>query len=163
MSTPRMDVTYLSHLIWLALRDTPFPHFDRAVALLLGIAAVESGLRNMRQIGGGPARGVFQMEPVTAREMHRYLAAHDSFQGLTEARCGIYRFSITALENSVVYAALLVRTLFWVRDPNPLPEATNIAGQASTWKTYYNTAQGKGTLQQYIDAYRTLIAPEYHD
>ena len=33
--------------------------------LLLGTALVESNLERVRQVGGGPALGVFQMEPAT--------------------------------------------------------------------------------------------------
>lgn len=41
-----------------------------AVNLLLGTAAQESAFGTyLRQIGGGPARGVFQMAPATAKDI----------------------------------------------------------------------------------------------
>ena len=41
-------------------------HSPQAVSLLLGIASAESSLFQRVQIGGGPARGLWGMEPNTA-------------------------------------------------------------------------------------------------
>ena len=47
-----------------------------------------------------------------------------------------------------LYSGLAAR-LFLVRIPAPIP--SDLPSQAQYWKTYYNTAAGKGTVQKFID------------
>src|SRR5438477_10593837 len=98
----RLDVNYFADLIWLVLRDMPFPHTDAAVPLLLGIAAQESGLCNIRQTHSGPARGVFQMEPQTAKEHVEWLLHEPDFKWVLPSRCGVNRYTIFALEENLL-------------------------------------------------------------
>lgn len=46
-----------------------------AERLLLGTALTESGLVHLRQSGGGPARGLYQIEPATHRDLWRHYLA----------------------------------------------------------------------------------------
>ena len=47
-----------------------------------------------------------------------------------------------------LYSGLAAR-LFLVRIPAPIP--SDLPSQAQYWKTHYNTAAGKGTVQKFID------------
>ena len=51
-----MGARYVARLIATTLFETPFPHPRQTFMLMLGIAAQESKLRYLRQLGGGPAR-----------------------------------------------------------------------------------------------------------
>ena len=61
--TPRAFVNNVIHPTLCSL--TEISYAAAAVELPLGTARVESGLRHRRQIGGGPALGLSQMEPNT--------------------------------------------------------------------------------------------------
>jgi hypothetical protein len=159
--SPSMSVPFLADLIRLTLDVSPFPHPERALPLLLGTAAQESGLVSLRQLGGGPGRGMFSCEPATERDMWTYLRAHKPLLWLFETRAGVHGPDPRHLECNVVYGILLARLHYVVRDRNALPEAQDLPAQAATWKRVYNTAQGKGTAAQYIATYTRLIAPHF--
>jgi hypothetical protein len=156
-----LDVRFLADLCYAVLRDTPFPQatLEGAVSLLLGTAATESGLRRIQQSGGGPARGLFQIEPSTARDLHAWLLAHAPFRELLDARVGVTRFHVGLLEDGDVYPILLARTLYFVRDPSPMPAPGDIAEQGMRYKDYYNTKAGAGSVMKYIQDYQQFIAP----
>ena len=154
-----LSVPYLAQLIRLVLTGIPFPDVERAVPLLLGVAAQESLLRYTRQLGKGPARGYWQMEPVTEREHWNWIKAHPLFESALHERCGVEAASYQALEHNLPYQILMTRLHFYIRDPLALPERTRIQDQAQRWKTYYNTQAGKGTIEEYLNRWQTLIMP----
>lgn len=156
-----LSVVYLQRLITLVLDGTPFPHADRAIPLLLGVAAQESGFVHTRQIGGGPARGFFQMEPATERDLWRWLHLHQAIERVFEERAGVDGASVLALEHNLPYQILVARLHFFVRDPAPLPEADDLQGQAARWKTVYNTIAGAGTIESYVATWQRLILPRW--
>lgn len=157
----QLIVSFLANLIRTTLRGTAFPHVERAVSLLLGVSATESGLRNIQQYGGGPARGIFQIEPVTAEDMHRCVVSDPTLSPILTERCQVETYSLTALEQNMVYQLVLARVLFYVRDPQPLPKVLDVEEAASRYKTYYNTAAGSGSVEKYLADYERLIAPHY--
>lgn len=120
-----------------------------AEALLLGTAAQESGFKWIAQVGGGPALGLWQMEPATHDDLFRnYLAYH------TKLRDAVLSFSCSAmstqqqLAGNALYAAACCRAQFF-RSPKPLPAATDIDGLARMWKDVWNTPAGAGTVAQF--------------
>lgn len=130
-----------------------------AEELLLGTAVQESlNLKYRRQIGGGPARGYFQMETSTHDDIWlNYLKYRK------ELSAGIVSFlsskdanKISELETNDKYAAAMAR-VHYMRVAEPLPEAGDIAGQANYWKQYYNTPLGKGTPSEYIEKWNKYV------
>jgi len=120
--------------------------------LLLGTAIQESGLRYLKQLGGGPALGLFQMEPATHKDIwDNYLR----YRGELTARISVLcRLPIEEmLVTNLLYAAAMCR-VHYLRAPDPLPEAGDLEGQAAYWKKWYNTAQGAGTVAHYISNWR---------
>lgn len=117
-----------------------------AMALLLGIAAVESDMgRYLVQVPAGPARGPWQMEPDTHRDLWtNWLAyrpeAAERLGSLRIAGLGV-RANLTG---NLLYACAAARLQLY-RAPAPLPAATDIAGLAAYWKRYWNTPAGAGT------------------
>lgn len=154
-----LDAAYLARLIITVLEGTPFPDVDRAVPILLGTAAQESGLRAFRQRGNGPARGLWQMEPETAKDHWTWLNRHQAIATSLTQRCGIAAMSLIHLECNIPYQILMARVHYYRRDPQRLPDALDVTEQARRWKRFYNTPAGRGTEAQYVANYQRLIAP----
>jgi hypothetical protein len=96
---------------------------DRAVVMLLAIGLQESRFEYRRQLGNGPARGLYQFElggGVTGVYKHR--ATHELLRLLCHDRdCNFDPRAIwSALEDDDVLASGLARLLLWT-DPKPLP------------------------------------------
>lgn len=155
-----LAVPYLAELIYVVLSGTPFPFPERAVPLLLGIAAQESGLEHTRQ-HGGPARGYWQIEPATERSHWHWLTQKPLLAEAFVARCGVVEASVQALQHNIPYQILLARLHFYRRDPQPLPEADHLKQQAQRWKTYYNTFKEGGNVEDYLATWERLIQPFY--
>ena len=154
-----LSIPYVAQLIQVVLQGTPFPHVDRAIPLLLGVAVQESGLRSTRQLGHGPARGYWQMEPVTERDHWRWLQTNPPLLASLHERCGVDEASAMALQHNLPYQVLMARLHFYLRDPQPLPAPDDLINQARCWKTYYNTDAGKGTIAAYIEHWNMIVRP----
>lgn len=132
-----------------------------AVSLLLGTAAKESDFGTyLRQLGGGPALGAFQMEPATERDIwDNYL-----YLGRVKRREAIYKISgvrsyhnnKNALGLRLGYQICMAR-LHYRRVPEPLPAYDDIEGLGKYWKTHWNTLQGKGTVEQFVKKWDQFI------
>jgi len=155
-----LSVPFIAELIRVTLAGGPFPHIARAIPLLLGTCAQESGFQYNRQLGNGPARGYWQCEPATEADIWaNYLCYQPALTEWLLTRCGMTGPNVEALEHNMVYQVLMARTHYLRCDPDPLPAAKDLAAQARSWKTYYNTPLGHGTEAQYIESYTTLVAP----
>ncbi|WP_216670973.1 hypothetical protein [Mangrovicoccus sp. HB161399] len=136
-------------------RLTEIPFSAAAAQLLLGTALHESGgLKFRRQLGSGPARGLFQMEPATHNDLWKnFLAFKKPLAAEVEALLSAPGADkVAELETNDNYAAAMARVHYW-RAPAALPKAGNTTGQATYWKRYYNTPLGKGTPKKYLDDY----------
>lgn len=132
-----------------------------AVELLVGTALKESGgLRWRRQLNGGPARGLFQMEQATHDDIWRtYLAYRpalaDAIRSAFTPAGG--RLEFEQVTDDDAYAAVMARLKYY-RVPAPLPPAGDVQAQAVYWKTHYNTRVGKGTVASYVETWTTYTA-----
>lgn len=121
-----------------------------AERLLLGTALTESGLVHLRQSGGGPARGLYQIEPATHRDLWRHYLA---FRPTPAAR--LLRLVAPAgpvadqLVWNLGYATGVAR-LVYRRRPEPLPPAGDLHALARYWKAHFNTAAGKGRVADFL-------------
>lgn len=119
--------------------------------LVMATGLAESHFEAVRQKGGGPALGYFQMESMTHDDIWaRYLGASKR-QALLD---GLRALSDTPgeareLECNPFYAAAMCG-IHYLRVAAPLPHPNDIEGMAGYWKRYYNTAAGKGTVQGFI-------------
>ena len=129
-------------------------HSAAAEELLLGTALVESQLVHREQLAGGPALGLFQMEPRTHDDIWRhYLRYRTKLARKVDAllsRPGADRpAELLAHER---YAAAMVR-IHYKRVAEALPSAGDTAGMTRYWKRYYNTRRGKGREAKYAEAW----------
>ncbi len=142
---------YLSHLrgvIIRVLKRSDGLYSDAALALLLGTAAVESDLGTYtRQRGGGPARGIFQMERPTFDDIQTRLKVR--YPEITD---WIHEDQETDLHQATIMARLKYRSI-----PTPLPSADDLQALAEYWKLYYNTPLGAGTIEKFKAKYIKYI------
>ena len=129
---------------------------DSAVILLMGTAAQESNLGEyIRQVGNGPALGVFQMEPETFKDIvTNYLQYRPELAKNIMAASGINAFRSEYLEYNLVLAICMCR-VHYLRVPEAIPGDLN--GWANYWKKYYNTPKGKGTVGEFVENYKRYV------
>ena len=119
-----------------------------AQELLLGTALQESNLYYLKQLGMGPAMGLFQMEPATHDDIWtHYLIYKPKLAGKVHTISA--QQTPEELAGNLWYAAAMCR-IHYLRVKAPLPEAGDIDAQAAYWKKHYNTTLGAGTEDEYL-------------
>ncbi len=120
-----------------------------AVELLLGTAAQESAMGTyIKQLNGGPALGIYQMEPATHDDIwQNYLAYNPNLIVKVERVCPGGHFKPERMVWDLKYATIMCR-LHYYRRPEALP--SDHEGFADYWKQFYNTELGDGTVDQYL-------------
>lgn len=144
-----LDVRQFRDLVIVPALETLELYSKSAEELILGTALQESGLRYLQQLGGGPALGLFQMEPAThddlwATYLPRKPDLVQRLQSLSQHRIAL------ALATDLWYAAAMCR-IHYYRVSDPLPAAGDTYGQAAYWKQHYNTPEGAGRISEYLD------------
>ena len=129
-------------------------HSDNAVQLLLNTAKQESHLTYLTQLGNGPARGLWQMEPATHDDIWtNYLAYRDALADnvrvLAIGTKGVP--DADQMVGNLFYACAMAR-IHYLRVPAILPHANDALAQALYWKEHYNTELGRGTVEEFMDA-----------
>ncbi len=117
--------------------------------LLLGTAITESGLTWLAQKGGGPARGVYQIEPATHDDIWANYLAYRERLAERVARLAGEPPRHDQLAWNLGYGSALSR-LVYSRRPEPLPHADDLAGLARYWKAHFNTALGAGAPEDFL-------------
>ena len=120
---------------------------DRVLPLLLGTCAVESSFGRLRVQLGGPARGIYQMEPATFRWLSTKYGKR--YPSVSE-----YSFADQQTDD---HQATVMARLCYLAVPEQLPDACDLIGQAAYWKRHYNTYLGAGTVEKYMKAYRLHV------
>ena len=110
-----------------------------AEELVLDTAIVESSLIYIRQHGDGPALGLWQVEPATHGDLYaNYLSYRQELGSrLMELRTPALSMGEN-LATNLMYGAAVCRLCYY-RQPEALPVAGDIKGQAAFWKQHYNT------------------------
>ena len=132
-----------------------------AVDLLIGTAAVESALGNYLFQIEGPALGIFQIEPATHQDIWaNFLNSRADLTAIVKQLIAPRPSSEEQLAANLAYGAAMARLVYW-RSPKALPEAGHIAGYARMWKEVYNTKLGAGSIVNFENCWRDLVAPNY--
>lgn len=129
--------------------------------LLVGTAAQESNMQYRVQLGNGPARGIWQMEPATARDIfENYLIyrvyVFDSLMHHSKLSFEL-DFAITMpldelaihLRDNDYFACSMARILYRRKRP-AIPKFDDIGGLALYWKEHYNTLLGAGKVEEFV-------------
>ncbi|GBQ91007.1 hypothetical protein [Gluconobacter albidus] len=129
--------------------------------LLMGTMLVESGGVYLQQAGGGPAVGLWQMEPVTHDDCwENWLCAPGRSRQATALRqmIGYLAPSAALMIWNLKYAAGMAR-IRYQRVSAPLPAADDAQALCAYWKTHYNTAGGGGAVNDnHIALFQAAIA-----
>ena len=137
---------------------------EDAITLIHETGVVESGYKYLRQLGDGPAKSFWQIEPLSAVDnLQHYLKHRKSLM----LRCAMVsmidlkhwqnndeRLWSNILEKNISAAIVHCRIKYW-RVPKSMPNT--LEGRAKYWKKYYNTDQGKGTEEKYIDTVKEYL------
>jgi hypothetical protein len=152
-----LSAAYLRQLIQQTL--TPIGIYTRnAEELLMATCAQESHLGQFRtQLGGGPARGIFQMEGEDFNDIWtNFLAYHpdlaNSMRGLNHGNQG----TADDLINNDPYAIGMAR-IHYMRRPGSLPDAGDLNAIYNYYKTQYNTASGAATYSEFVANYEKYV------
>lgn len=131
-----------------------------AIDLLMGTAAQESHVgMYIHQIGGGPAKGIFQMEPGTYHDIwEHYIGPRPDMREMFARVTGLDPVNYPPADRMVwdLQLATIMCRLHYYRVNDPLPD--NLEGQARYWKQYYNTNLGAGSVTEYLDNYARFLA-----
>ena len=136
--------------------------------LLIGTALAESrGGHWLVQLGKGPARGIFQMEPATHDGIWKNWLAFrpDQKEAIEDLRTVVIPTWTLKLPGAVLademvwnmaYAAAMAR-IRYRRVPQQLPSPDDLGGLGQYWKRYYNTRLGKGRPEEFTDLLRAAV------
>ena len=127
-------------------------HSEDAVDLVYKTGNAETGYRHLKQIGGGPAIGFWQVEPATLIDiMDNYVKYRPKLEkGLKSLGFNKSDIEICVMGNIALQAVFC--RLKYKRDKYPLPKVGNLEDQAKYWKRVYNTRLGKGTIKHFMGA-----------
>lgn len=147
-------------------------HRPVAENLLLGTAAQESDLGfNLVQIGGGPGRGPYQMEPATNASLWEHYLARPSKKALADIVLSMVPASAVIhlddfkmvdprqLVTNLEYATAMARLKYWpVADPLP-KDAGDIHALGVYWDIHYNANARHGTPEEFVDSWNRYVVP----
>jgi hypothetical protein len=126
-----------------------------AEELLVATAIHESmDLQYIRQLGGGPALSLFQIEPDTHRDVWVNFIAYrpELNQLISRLRFDAFQNQELELMGNLPYACAIAR-LIYRRARGPLPDKDDVKAMAKYWKQNYNTLKGKGRVDHFINNY----------
>lgn len=129
-----------------------------AINLLAGTMAQESYFgKYVKQLGTGPALGVYQMEPATHNDIvNNFIRFKPQLKRMMSETFGYKILEPERLIYDLQYATIFAR-LHYRRVRESLPAATDLPGLARYWKRYYNTHLGAGTTEEFIQNYNRFL------
>lgn len=141
------------HVVAPVLESCPIRAVDSPAArvLLIATACHESGCGSNLAQRGGPALGIYQMEPLTHDDTWRRSSL--AMQAwLRSYCCGLSRNpDARMLAGNLLYATALARAQYWL-SAGGLPDARDIHGIADYWLR--NWCRGcRGTREQFVGSW----------
>jgi hypothetical protein len=125
---------------------------ENAIALLLATMAQESQGEYLIQ-QGGPAVGLFQMEPATFHSLWKNEIEGKPIQNHLAKVCN---FSRTPIAEDMIYnlkLAVAIARIFYWNIEEPLPSYRDAEGIWKYYKKYWNTEKGEATREQFMENY----------
>lgn len=123
-----------------------------AIEILMLTAAQETHLGTYLFQVRGPAKGVFQIEPRTEKDIYKNFLKYKPKlkHRVKKFRTKNKKFD---LELNLPYQIIMAR-LFYYRFSEPFPDESDIKGLAEYYKHYYNTKYGSATVAEAVENYR---------
>lgn len=124
-----------------------------AANLLLGTALTESTIgsaTHLVQKGGGPARGIYQVEPATHNDIYdNFLAYRPELRHGVKSLLPLGWDMHEQLVTNLAYATAIAR-IKYLRAKPALPASDDLEALGGYWKQHYNTAVGAGTVEHWM-------------
>lgn len=128
-------------------------HSLAAEQLVLGTFCQESlGGGYIKQLGRGPALGIYQMEPATHDDIWKNFLTFKRDLAVKIRNLSVGGGKSEEMIWNLNYATAMCRIAYF-RQKAALPPQNDTLAQARYWKQYYNTPAGKGTVEEYITNY----------
>ena len=161
-----MNAKQLKNLITEILQHIHM-YSDVAVDQLMLTAAQESRCGHyLYQLNGGPARGIFQMEPATMEDIYKNYLIRKPLLAIQVDRLVAPGSLILNLTGNILFQIALARVHYWrVKEPLPFKqddEFEYVRSLAQYWKTYWNTSAGQGTVNEAIQNYNYYVREGAH-
>jgi len=146
-----IDYNQFKNLVLIPALQSINLYSEDAVALLLATMAQESDFGEYIGQEGGPAMGVFQMEPFVYNDIViNFLSSHETLKQLILKACSTDTFP---LPDRIIYdlrLATIMARVFYERCPGALPDSKDIQGQWNYYKEYWNTRDGAATEEEFM-------------
>jgi len=123
-------------------------HSPEASDLVLFTGLVESRYEYVRQMGSGPARSFWQVEPATLYDHFQHYINFRSDLAMAIAEIEPHPNEQT-LTTNMAFAVVMCR-IKYRRSPMKLPPVGDGPGMAHIWKEVYNTHEGKGREEEFL-------------
>lgn len=135
------------------------PYSVAAENLLMGTCAQESRMGSYVKQVEGPACGIFQMEPATEKDIHNNYLEYRSrlHSAVTALRAKHKVGGLNDLVGNLFYQTAMAR-IHYYRVPMAMPDAYNVEQLAHYWKLYYNTPEGRGTIDEFGNNYLRYLS-----
>lgn len=154
-----LDISQFRTLIIQPALDAIVQYSVDVEELLVATCAQESlGGTFLRQRGGGPAKGIYQMETRTHDDLWQTILVRDQstawkiMKGLNTAT----KPSSDLMIRDMFYATQMAR-VFYMRINHPIPKADDIESIWEYYKQFWNTASGAATKTQFITNYNRFL------
>lgn len=149
-----IDISQFKNLILVPTLKAVDLYSESAVNLLLGTAIQESRLTYLKQKGGGPALGLFQIEPATLSDIYdRYLQREDKKELFKKVLQFTTRQDVRdQVIGNIPFAVVIARVRYYMV-PEALPAHDDVEALAQYWKVHYNTPAGSGEAQEFAANY----------
>lgn len=165
---PRQLLTYV---VKPALAALNLPGGILAEKLVLGTAAQESRFQYIHQLGKGPALSLWQIEPTTAIDTLRRAPADvlDRLDAMVPGALPVQSKGtllgpiVDQLPGNLYLGAAMCRLVYYMKPfamPTIRDEEVSRRWCAAIWKSYYNTAAGKGTAEEFTANWRKFKLDE---
>lgn len=161
-----MNAKQLKNLIEMILKMIG-KYSEEAVDLLMLTAAQESHCgKYIRQIGTGPARGIFQMEPDTLSDLYANFLSYKKplLEIINEFRTS--QSIHIDLEGNLPFQIVAARFQYF-RQKGAIPKSENfnddfeyVEALAKYWKRHWNTELGAGTVEEAVQNYYRFVVNE---
>ena len=130
---------------------------EAAEELVLGTAITENYLHghvSLDQDGGGPAMGLWQMEPATLKDIFdNYLRYRANLKNRVDMLMTVWPIPEAQLSGNLFFGAAMCR-IHYRRVKEALPPVGDFEAQGAYYKKYYNTELGAGTAERYVEAWQ---------
>lgn len=128
-----------------------------AEVLVFGTAIIESRLSALVQVGGGPALGVYQIEPFTHNDIRQNFLLGRPTLATKVDHFRSPQDSVEQLLTNLAYATAICRVKYF-RSPLALPNENDAEGLGAYWKIIYNTSAGAGRASDAALTFRHILA-----